>query len=230
MDAKYHEAVMNYYDLKRKYDKREQRRRSRDLAPLNRCISCKKSGGTLFTIQKNVIKAICGAKKKCKLHIEIELAKYKNMSEEIETIGKYLENLMQEIIQTKLDLIFGFKNDNKFNALKKNYEKQNEYLINLKKKLEKDHFESEGRKELNQFIDEYKSIIKEYMSNQNSKLLSEALDLYLEKIIPIQEQIRKETYTNMSIERDNKKYILMQEKELHKDILMEKGRIISNIT
>jgi len=230
MDAKYHEAVLNYYNLKRKYDKQEQRRRSRQLAPLNRCISCKKNGGTSFTIQKNVIKAKCGAKKKCKLNIEIELAKYKNMSEEIETIGKHLENLKQEIIQTKLDLIFGFKNDKKFNALKKTYEKQNEYLIDLKKNLQKDHFESEGRKELNQFIDDYKNIIKEYMSNQNIKLLSDALDLYIEKIIPIQEQIRRETYTNMSVELNNKKYILMQEKELHKDILIEKGRIISNIT
>ena len=230
MDDKYHEAVMNYYELKRKYDKREQRRRSRNLAPLNKCISCKKNGGTKFTIKNNVIKAVCGAQKKCKLHIEVELAKYKNMSQEIETIGKYLENLKQDIIQTKLDLIFGFKNDKKFNVLKKNYEQQNEYLINLKKKLENDHFESEGRKTLNEFIEDYKNIIKEYTIHQNNKLLSEALDLYIEKIVPIQEQIRKETYTNMSVELANKKYILVQEKEIHKDILVEKGKIISNIT
>ena len=76
MDDKYHEAVMNYYELKRKYDKREQRRRSRNLAPLNKCIACKKNGGTKFTIKNNVIKAVCGATKKCKLHIEIVLAKY----------------------------------------------------------------------------------------------------------------------------------------------------------
>ena len=84
--------------------------------------------------------------------LKVIWSKYKNMSQEIETIGKYLENLKQDIIQTKLDLIFGFKNDKKFNVLKKNYEQQNEYLINLKKKLENDHFESEGRKTLNEFI------------------------------------------------------------------------------
>ena len=230
MDDKYHEAVMNYYELKRKYDKREQRRRSRNLAPLNKCIACKKNGGTKFTIKNNVIKAVCGAAKKCKLHIEIVLAKYKNMSEEIETIGKHLEHLKQDIIQTKLDLIFGFKNDHKFNALKKNYEKQNEYLIQMKQKLSNDRFESEGRNTLHEFIEDYKNLIKEYTVHQNNKLLSEALDLYLEKIVPIQEQIRKETYTNMSVVQSNKKFILVQEKEMHKDILVEKGKIISNIT
>ena len=145
-------------------------------------------------------------------------------------VRKHLEHLKQDIIQTKLDLIFGFKNDHKFNALKKNYEKQNEYLIQMKQKLSNDRFESEGRNTLHEFIEDYKNLIKEYTVHQNNKLLSEALDLYLEKIVPIQEQIRKETYTNMSVVQSNKKFILVQEKEMHKDILVEKGKIISNIT
>ena len=91
--------------------------------------------------------------------------------------------------------------------------------------------ETEGHEALYNFINEYKTIIKDYTVNQNTKLLSDALDLYIEKIIPVQEKIREETYTKMSVEQmQNKKFVLTQEKDHHKDLLIKKGRVVSNIT
>ena len=162
MSEIYNDAVRQYYDLKKKYDSRARKRRRRKLPPLNKCISCKKNGGTLFTIEKNIIKAICGAKSKCKLHIEIELAKYNNIYDELKELNLHLEEIKQDIIETKLNLIFNFNKKNNMKGLMNDYNLKHERITILLEIINRKYKNTEEKKTLYSLINDYKNIIGLY--------------------------------------------------------------------
>ena len=230
MNEKYNDAINHYYELKNKYDTRERKRRSKNQPPLNRCISCKKKGGTIFTMEKNVIKAVCGASSKCKLHIEIELAKYKNIHQEFNQLYSHLEEIKQEIIETKLNLIFNISKKNNINALVEIYNVKHEQITELLKHINESFSDTNEREVLYGLIEEYKNIIEEYIQSNNPLSLRDALELYLNKIVPMQTEFRNKLYKNMYIEKgSNKTNRLIQETNEKKEILIKKGRVISNI-
>ena len=103
-----------------------------------KCIHCKKNGGTIFTNDKNVFIAKCGAEeKKFLLNIKIETAKYiHNNKFQKKTIDD-INDIKDKIINNKLNLLFDLENDdvviNEFNSLKEELKKYTNLLKFLKK-------------------------------------------------------------------------------------------------
>ena len=107
-DEKYLEALKNYYELKKVYEKqyyqkklniikqtnlstKEKKQKFQEMKKL--CINCKKEGGTIFTNKNNTLKALCGNESNpCKLNIELQKGIYKS--------NNYYSKLFKPILQT----------------------------------------------------------------------------------------------------------------------------------
>ena len=223
---KYQEALENYYTMKGKYDKKRNKAK--------KCIKCKKKGGTTFTHQKRILKAVCGASKKCKLHIEIKLAKYEHIPTLIDKIFIILEELKAEIIRIKLNLLFEFENKKNttaaFNKMKEKYSQQVEQFNELESKIKHIPLESELVTELYELIDTYKKSINDYITTKTATLLKDAVELYVEQIVPKQEEIRELIHMSV-IEEDGEYRLVKRRKNLESlEYMVEKGKVISNIT
>ena len=223
---KYQEALENYYTMKGKYDKNGNKAK--------KCIKCKKNGGTTFTHQKRILKAVCGASKKCKLHIEIKLAKYEHIPTLIDKIFIILEELKAEIIRIKLNLLFEFENKKNttaaFNKMKEKYSQQVEQFNELESKIKHIPLESELVTELYELIDTYKKSINDYITTKTATLLKDAVELYVEQIVPKQEEIRELIHMSV-IEEDGEYRLVKRRKNLESlEYMVEKGKVISNIT
>ena len=146
-EEKFNEAVNSFYKLKQQYEnsydnqkkkivqnqvltKKEKRAKLAKIIPL--CINCKKSGGTIFTIEYNYLKATCGAETPCKLNIEIGKGTYQNIRDDYFNTIIRLKNLKKLIIDIKLKYLYGTYNEEEALEIFDNYTKDfnaiNEYL------------------------------------------------------------------------------------------------------
>jgi len=126
-------VINNFYKLKGKYDQEQRRKRQKIINTPGlsksdkrmawtrakpKCVNCRKPVGTFFSVKKRVLRAQCGAAvnptpgiKPCKLHIEMELADVTTMQHTIDAFDGYKEDDKEDIIKTKLNLLFGFMNE-----------------------------------------------------------------------------------------------------------------------
>lgn len=172
-----------------------------------RCISCGKSGGTIFKQEGDNLIAECGnTDKPCKLNINLQRAKYNSINSEILKLDKETNNKKSEIIQTKLNFLFGFTPEPKtieiFNKLKselinevKKYQIINEQYINVTQNLTKQN----EIKNLNAIflgsIQNFKNLIKQFDETGELQYLKDAGKLYIDQIIKISNDIQKEKYS-----------------------------------
>ena len=225
---KYQEALENYYTIKGKYDKKAKKAKK-----TKKCIKCNKNGGTSFTHKNRILKAVCGASNKCKLHIEIKLAKYENIPSFLDKTFLILEELKEEIIRIKLNLLFTFENKKNtataFKKIKTMYSQHVELFNELESKMKHTHIESELVTDLYYLIDTYKKSINDYLSTKNTSILKDAVELYVEQIVPKQEEIRE--LIHMSMVEEGEEYRLVKRRKNLESLeyMVEKGRVISNI-
>ena len=67
-----------------------------------KCIKCKKSGGTLFTNNNNILKAVCGnSEDPCNLHIEFKKSVYKNIRLTEEKYSNNIEIFFENNVKYK---------------------------------------------------------------------------------------------------------------------------------
>ena len=194
------EAVGEYYALKNKYEeykrdvvknimnKNGSRKEKIQMARNAgfKCINCGKEGGTLFSKDENHLKAICGnTKNPCNLNIMI-LSSLSLSDHDIRINQKEVDVAKQQIIQTKMNTLFGYTDDETavklfekyLNIIKTNnlndvsttlnnsyYEMQNnsEKVGILNKKMENVHKE----------LAEIRRIMAEYALSKNKKLLED---------------------------------------------------------
>ena len=149
---KYIEAFHLYYKQKNEYEtkfknKKNKIIRTNDtitnkkqlitlLKMKRKCINCKKKGGTLFTEEEGVLKAVCNADKKCKLNIEINKADNSYLPEYLEEQNSIINLIKKEITQYKLDLLFGLESEEivtqEFKSLRANFKQTNKALNLIK--------------------------------------------------------------------------------------------------
>ena len=101
-----------------------------------RCISCGKSGGTIFRQEGINLIAKCGhIDAPCNLNIHLQRAKYMPMNNAISILNTEINNKKTAIIQTKLNFLFGFTPESKtvttFNQLKSELQKETQRQRNL---------------------------------------------------------------------------------------------------
>ena len=123
--ADYLKVLEKYYKLKRKYQIKlenvkktnkklslaEKKEKIDKFKEQRKCINCKKIGGSIFTEKKNKLKVVCGSKKPCKLHIELQKPEYFYIPEMLDKKTLEIKNIKQEIIEYKMDLLFGLQQE-----------------------------------------------------------------------------------------------------------------------
>lgn len=190
------------------------------------CINCKKKVGNIFINTKDKLKILCGAKKEpCNIGFEIKKPKIINLLTEIDNLKEKLEELKEEIIKSKLDFLFKLKTEDvvteKFNLLKDEYNNINAELVFYQIQLEdQTNIEERDRQinieniKLKEMIKAHSNNIKEYESTNNKSFLTDAIEIYIDEIIPILKKKSELLYKIRGVKKiRGKRWLLNAEKE-----------------
>lgn len=234
----YNSDVLNYYKLKQSYQhnidmkkysifqnktlsSNEKRERLKKI--VKKCINCKKEGGTVFDESNGMLKAKCNNVTQCDLNINIKRRFFNNALDLSKTYDKQSENLKMRIIITKLDYLFGINNSKediieKFNVLKVELSNIGEKQILLNKDygdiisgIHRNPLLNDAAIDLENEIYEMKQLYKEYLEKPSNIYIENMIELYINKIKPIAEEIRKMKYEHYKIEEIDNEHILFAE-------------------
>jgi len=237
-EVNYNDAIEEYYKLKQEYSRAYKRKlralKNKDISLKEKrellrkiklpCIHCKKRVGTIFTNEGGVLKAVCGGTPQCKLNIEIQKADTRYLPAVVADVQKIIQKLIREIIQTKLDFLFGLETEKDtvtlFEDLKERFNKASELLVNLERIMQ----QSYATKERKEVIEEatlqlylenqrFASAIAQYQETQNTSLLTDAIEIYITKILSLQERIQYSKYADIYIDKVNKDGVIILDKE-----------------
>jgi hypothetical protein len=247
----YEDALVQYYKLKQRYDDLIIKNKDKILKTLPikiqrkkfhkalSCINCKKSGGTIFTNDSNTLRAVCGnSEHPCKLHIEIQRSSYKNIRDVEEKYAKNIDALKNNIIKIKLNLLFGYANEektvNEFNKYKnilnersKEYQKIQAAFLRIVDDINAKAMMEDKENQLLVLIDSLKQIKKEYRDKylvlseeQKNNFINNMVEYYITKIKPINEEIveNKYKFNEIYLDENSKKYVLAREIYTLKDL------------
>ena len=226
----YYELLDYYYDLKNKYESTYEKKKKtiiqsnmpisqkkEEIRKIKRkCVLCKGVGGMLFTKEKGILTATCNAVKPCSLDFRLELAKFNLFDDQITMYMKKIENIKQDIIKLKLDLLFGLQSEeyvmNRFSNKKqkllkfqKNRDKiQNDFnnknnLFEIDVNGEKNNYDRETSIKLykgiiENLLNSYKKNINEYNKTKNKGFLKDAFDIYNNELIVYYDKLREIKY------------------------------------
>lgn len=224
MNLELEKAIADYYKLKQKYENEINKNKSLKNATLTvkqkrdlfkkfkpKCINCKQIGGTIFSNVSGILKAVCGADEPCKLDIEINRGNFVNMRNINENLNNDLEKTKAEIIKTKLDLLFNYSNEEetikKFNKLRPELKEIEEVFYEFQKKYLNLVDNTENREKLNDsniklFIlkEQLKELGNKFDETGRTEIITDLVEKYINKIIPLTENIRNLKYKKVSIE------------------------------
>lgn len=192
------DAINKFYQLKGKYDEIIRRKKQKiinnDTLSMRekkrlwdsekiKCINCKQPVGTFFSVKNRRLLAQCGAMfsknlsdpniKPCKLNIDIQLATVTTMQDTIKQFDAYKEKDKEEIIKTKLNLLFNFTTEEE--AIKEFESKREEFdedVNTYNKYLElfiEVHNSAEKRDRIKDLLKQKESRIKEIKDILKSK-------------------------------------------------------------
>ena len=157
-------------------------------------------------------------------------------------VFKTLQKIKEEIIVTKLDLLFGLASEERtirlFEMVKKNFEDYYTFLTDLEILQKKYYQEEENtemvrnlRLQLYQFNNEFKNNITEYQRTGEVSLLRDTIKMYIKQISPLERRIHHFLYGEIYVDEEEGKQILRTPR-LHmrqKEDEWEEGEVISNL-
>ena len=235
----YMQALRQYYKLKQTYEKyyREKKRKikNRDISLQEKknllrkfkmpCINCRKKGGTIFTNDNGILKAICGvAQSPCSLDIEIKKADWRYLPTVIEEAKRIVHKIKKQIIETKLNFLFGLESEDitikAFEKLKTNFDRAYALLVDLEERLQVNYAERQRAEEIEQYKlqlylanEEFSAAIEGYRAAQNAALLSDAIEIYIDKILELQKLIQETKYAEIYVDKEKKDGVLILDRE-----------------
>jgi hypothetical protein len=198
--------------------------------PKHECINCKRNVGTIFNISydsnellRNFI-AKCGdLTDPCPLDIQINYSVRERFDKLINDGLSSVEELKLDIIKQKNKALFFEKGQNIikiFEKLTSNLKKETEQLGYY---IEKDIIKNENpervlllNKSINEFgigcILPFKQMIQEYLDTDNELIVNQAINFYINEMIPKLNEIQNIRYAVNMVEYDpdEEKYILIQ--------------------
>jgi hypothetical protein len=230
MDEEMIEEINKYYILKKKYEDTvtkekknilkndslstaDKRIRLKEMS--FKCINCKKKGGTIFTNDNNILKAVCGTSTPCDLAIEINKGKILQLREILDMDSNYIDGLKADIISVKLNYLFKFIDQSEaliaFDTITQQLsdraifqqtfiKKYNDIVDNKNKESQLKTYISK----LNLEIDNIKKLNKLYQSDKKDSILQTILENYTGLIQPLLDEIRELKYSYLTIEVDEK--------------------------
>uniref|UniRef100_A0A6C0CQI6 Uncharacterized protein n=1 Tax=viral metagenome TaxID=1070528 RepID=A0A6C0CQI6_9ZZZZ len=227
MDSDTKKAIEDYYKLKNEYEtkidkqrkkirndktlsKQQKRRKMLSLVP--KCINCGKSGGTKFSINKTTLRAVCGnTSEPCPLNIEVNRGLFEEISETYNFLTKESESIKEDIIKTKLDLLFNYVNEDdtiaKFEELRGEHKSIEEAIMELQDKYEniilgKRNAEEivVARQNLYDLKRQLNDLAKQYEDTGDEALIQDMVEMYIRDIRPEAEKLRDFKYAVSKIE------------------------------
>lgn len=241
MDETYLSNLDKYYEIKSTYEtkkkrilqskklleasKKERRQIYDELVSKLPCVSCGRKVGTIFQEKDRFLTAICGdTSSPCKLNIRLQKPNSLNAKYEVSNAIKDLNDIEYSMIQLKLNHLFGFIDENAlveiYETYKQEYEDLNSTLQLLNSHIEMteniDAKRSKIRSAKQTLFDNIKDLkmyIREYLATENTSLITDAIDTYMDTILPAQQEIRDTNY--------NAFYLDNEPVKIKKDILMK---------
>ena len=254
MATKVEEAIKDFYTLKSKYEKKynnavknireselSMEKKKTKMGKLKiKCVGkkCKNTKGTHFEIKKNHLIAHCGdIDDPCDLKIDIFRGSFLYLPNILKTIETDLEETKTNIIQLKLELLFGLSTEEEisesFTNLKQKYSDLSDVIANLNsiiiqnnmvlleqplegdvQMIAKDELVRLETIKLSNLINVFRGIIKDAQNESNISSIqyfSDAIQQYIDKIIPLLQNIRKTKYEIQTIiDEANSKFRLVQ--------------------
>jgi len=191
--------------------------------PKHECINCKRNVGTIFRINVNkekflrVFKAKCGdIYEPCPLNIEINFSSREPMDEHIKEGLTNIESIKLKIIKEKNNSLFFNQNVvNEFNELTEELKAQTEntgYIIETnilrnnnpeKAVLLRQTIDEFGKG----FILPFKQMVKEFDETNNELILNQAVNFYINEMIPKLKEIQQLKYDVSMVEYNETKNI-----------------------
>jgi len=195
-----------------------------------KCINCKRPVGTIFSTKKDNAEfdrhliAICGDRTDpCPLNIDLNVGFMINIVDSIHTDEKDIENYKKDIINKKNDLLFGYISSEEavkeFDEIKENisalastYEYTVKLYLNIVDNKEKKTELKKTQSELFLQISNFKKIIDNYEKSADTQFISDAIELYIQAILPNAIKIRDLMYEYSAVEynEDDNIYSLIQ--------------------
>jgi hypothetical protein len=263
-------AIQHYYKIKGAYDKKYNaskkiladsglsfskiRKKLKNLRPT--CVNCKRDGGTIFTINGRLLNAKCGrSDDPCALDIQIQKGRWMLLPVAAETTRVSIDSLKADIIDLKLDLLFGLKTEDQiteqFTDDKTNYKNLVKQLTMVNEAIESEHMiKLEGDvprnipisqfleikdAQLQESIVKFKDKIADYIADSDDPqvsdpILKSALEIYIEEILPIMNKMRESKYAITIMVKEDGLFVMKQIKTMLKnlDFQYEMGEIISD--
>jgi hypothetical protein len=224
----YHKALEKYMDLKNKYEKTIDKKRNdilnRDISKKNKkkifkslvgnCINCKRNVGTIFRLDNNTYIALCGSKDSpCDLNIKIKKPEIIDIYDTYYSSLEEQDKLTENIIKINYSLIFGFVSEeeikNSINDMKNMYNElvgDNELYYNLFTDIlenpEKKELVENSIYELNENVNDIKELLNEYRVTNNSELIRDAIEIYINNVKTLEKKIRDNKYSYIDMEED----------------------------
>lgn len=235
-------ALNEYYSLKNKYElqinkKKKPILRDNSLSIIEKrkriskiqkkCINCNKIGGTVFSNNDSILRAVCGnTDSPCNLNIEINRGKFKDLRDVYYFLQNDSESIKRQIIENKLNLLFNYKTEEdvikEFNELKTTYSE----TATIKEILKANYItiikNLDNKDKLNLALDtlfhqkeELKSLAKEFDESQQTTYIKEMVEKYTTIIQPLVQNIRDLKYRKQQIECNDKTLTPCQEQNFY---------------
>lgn len=215
---------------------KEKRKEIKQLVP--QCILCKQPGGTIFsnkfdkTTNTRILSARCGnPATPCNLNVKLNTGKYALYPNGISEIQKLNNDLKNMIINDKNKLLFGYLTTD--NVLD-NFETIKSYITTNTVELEiyiREYYNVidnvDDNKKLKEMIESsfskiknIKSSIQGFNEEDNQKYVFDAVEIYVNELVPLLKNIMNLKYKNNMVwfDQDTNIYHLIQEKYSIKDM------------
>lgn len=238
-NTEYYEKLDKYFKLKQKYEKKI---KTTNLSIINNtdlskkekikkirsiqypCINCKRKVGSNFILDNRTYKAYCGSTDTpCSLNIELKRPTITNIYNAKSSAFEDMKDTQNDMIIAKLQLLFGFMNEDEMveiytsikDVYKTNldyYDLLDEFVKNIENKQEKKTIVSQAQTKYYDSIKDLKQLVREYLTTNNSSLLTDAIETYIQDIKPNQLLIRQNKYDDYFIDEDNENHIIQLRK------------------
>tara|TARA_Y100000996_G_scaffold232378_1_gene182878 strand:- start:3194 stop:3955 length:762 start_codon:yes stop_codon:yes gene_type:complete len=245
--------LVEYYDLKSKYERRWRHARSKYLknqklssgqkkyyiSKLKRvCVNCKQEGGTIFSCNNSTLTAVCGnIQTPCKLNLQVHRGDYQNIRELQHELSEDVNTIRKSIIITKLNMLFNYVNEPKTVASFQELQSHLKTSMKVLDKLTSQYIDIVDNPQVLARIDSLKAdnyetlnhmkeVIQRYQENPSEVLIQELVDLYINQVRPIVKDIQQLRYKENMIERgDDNQIRLKQQPFTIEDLLIDRSRI-----
>jgi hypothetical protein len=193
-----------------------------------KCVNCKRPVGSIFSTKveddgRHLI-GLCGDRQNpCPFNININLGIVENIEDNLYNDENNLNDYKKDVIIDKNDLLFGYITPeeavDKFDKIKEKvteFTKVYEFTLQTYLKIVDNEEKKAELKNLQidfyNNLDNFNSMVNQFKNTQNTQLIVEAIDLYVNTMHPRANEImnRKYNYTGVEYNEDNNTFHLVQ--------------------